>query len=298
MDYSRQELYLGREESNKLRKKTVCIIGIGALGSRVSELLARSGVNLILIDRDVIEESNLQRQNLFDLKDVGKPKAEAAERKLKQINNEIRITSHDASLDKDNINLINSDIVIDCTDNFFTRFLINDYCSKNKIKWIHGSAIESKGYLFNIIPGEACFRCIFDKLKGYGTCNTVGVLNSITNFIASMQANEAVKILLGKRYENSLVYANLENNEIKKFKVKNNKDCKTCRGDYEYLSKNMPIVSFCGSNKFQFKGNFDAEKIKKNIGDKLGWIVRKDRIVIKARDEAEAVKLFSKYVGN
>ncbi|MEK6904076.1 MAG: HesA/MoeB/ThiF family protein [Nanoarchaeota archaeon] len=299
MDYSRQELYLGKKDSNSLRGKTACIVGLGALGSRVADLLARSGVNLKMIDRDIVEESNLQRQSLFFSDDVGKSKAKIALERLRKVNNKIRIESHDINLDKDNARLLDSDIVVDCTDNFLTRFLINDYCRKNRIKWIHGSAIENKGFLFNVIPGGACFRCVFNNLRGHGTCDTIGVLNTVTSLMASMQASEAIKILLGKNYERGLVYINLEKNDFRKFRVKKNKKCRTCNGSYEYLSKDVPVVSFCGSNKFQFKGKFDVGSVEKRLNGKFNdWVIKSDRIIIRARDEDEALKLFSKYIGD
>src|SRR3989338_10822555 len=122
MDYSRQELSLGKKDSEKLRKKVAVIVGIGALGSVAANLLARAGVNLRLIDRDLVEESNLQRQTLFDLQDVGKLKAEVAKEKLKKINNEIKIDSYAVDLDKNHLVILHADLVLDCTDNFETRF--------------------------------------------------------------------------------------------------------------------------------------------------------------------------------
>lgn len=303
MDYSRQELFLGKN-SDKLRKKKVAVVGVGALGSVAASLLARAGVNLILFDRDIVEESNLQRQSLFDLNDINKLKAEVAKRKLKKINNEIKIEAYTVDIDKDNIKLLDSDLVLDCTDNFETRFLINDYCKKNKINWIYSAAIENKGYLMNITEKTACFNCIFNNLKGYGTCDTVGVLNSATNLMASLQVSEAIKILLEKDYEKNMLYINLENNSFKKIKVNKNKNCKTCKGIHENLTKKNRIIKFCGSGIYQFKAKFDFNEVKKRLKGKnepifyKNLIIFRNRVLVKAGNENKAKSDYSKYIGN
>ncbi|HLD15907.1 MAG TPA: HesA/MoeB/ThiF family protein [Candidatus Nanoarchaeia archaeon] len=304
MDYSRQELSLGKKDSEKLRKKVAVIVGIGALGSVAANLLARAGVNLWLIDRDLVEESNLQRQTLFDLADVGKLKAQVAKEKLEKVNKDIIIEAYAVDLDKDNVNLLNSDLVLDCTDNFETRFLINDYCKKNRINWIYSAAIENKGYLMNITEKTACFNCIFNNLKGYGTCDTVGVLNSATSMIASLQVSEAIKLLLGKNYEKNLLYINLDSNELKKIKANKSKNCRTCKGTYENLSKKTKVIKFCGSGIYQFKIKHDFNEIKTRLNGKSepffykNLIIFNDRVLVKASSEDKAKADYSKYIGN
>jgi molybdopterin/thiamine biosynthesis adenylyltransferase len=186
MDYSRQELVIGKKAQKKLEKSKVVIIGVGALGSLTSELLVRSGVkNLVLYDRDFVELSNLQRQHLFNLKDVGKPKVKAAKKYL-------------------------------------------------------SSAVQEKGYVFS-----GCYSCIFSGLKSIDNCETLGVLNSITSLISSLQVSEAMKILIGKKVDNDLIYINLNKNEFSKIEVKKKKDCKTCSKKYVYLAGRED--NFCGN---------------------------------------------------
>mgnify|MGYP001594733519 CR=1 FL=1 len=146
MRYIRQEKFIGKEKHDLLRKKTVSIVGLGALGSVASELLTRAGIKkLILIDRDFLELSNLQRQSLFEEKDIGKSKAVVLKEKLNEINKDVDIISYFDNLDNENIDLINSDLILDCTDNLETRFLINEYSVKNKIPFIYGSAVGDSG---------------------------------------------------------------------------------------------------------------------------------------------------------
>ena len=241
MDYSRQELVIGKKAQKKLEKSKVVIIGVGALGSLTSELLVRSGVkNLILYDRDFVELSNLQRQHLFNLKDVGKPKVKAAKKYLEAINPKVKIEEHFESLTYKNVKKLKADLILDCTDNMQTRFLLNDYCSKNKIKCIFSSAVQEKGYVFS-----GCYSCIFSGLKSIDNCETLGVLNSITSLISSLQVSEAMKILIGKKVDNDLIYINLNKNEFSKIEVKKKKDCKTCSKKYVYLAGRED--NFCGN---------------------------------------------------
>lgn len=227
MRYERQMLFLGKKNQETLEKSTAAIVGVGALGTVVAELLARSGVNLILIDRDIVDETNLQRQMLFDEKDLGKMKAEQAEKKLKQINSDLKIKSYGTELNSKNINLVKSDAIIDCLDNMKTKMILNDYAVKNKIPLIHGTAVREIGSVFNVMPGGACLRCLYNKKISAERCGTVGVLNSITTIVGSIQAMEAIKILTKKGYEKDLLRINIWKNEIMKIKVKKKKTC-TC----------------------------------------------------------------------
>ncbi|MEK6936949.1 MAG: HesA/MoeB/ThiF family protein [Nanoarchaeota archaeon] len=304
MLYIRQEKFIGKEAQKKLSEKTVSIVGLGALGSVSSELLARAGVkNLILFDRDLIELNNLQRQSLYAEEDVGKSKALVAENKLKKINSDLEINSYFDNLDSENINLIKSDLILDCTDNLETRFLINEFSVKNKFPFIHASAIGAEGFLFNIIPGKTCFNCIFKEIQGLETCETFGVLNSTTHLISSLQVNEALKILLNNDYEKDLLYVNLKNNEIAKIKVNKNPECQVCsKKIFDYLEgkKSKEIVKFCGSSNYLIKGNFNFENISKRLKQEniLNITLFKNKALIKAKDEKEAKSLFSKYIGD
>ena len=308
MDLSRQRLILGNK-SKKLENSKICIIGLGALGSLTAELLARAGVkNLILIDRDYIEESNLQRQHLFTYKDIDKPKAETAEKYLKEINPQINIKSYFDNLDLENISIISSDLVLDCTDNFQTRFIINDYCKKNRIPWIFSSAIKTMGYVYNVLPNKPCFNCIFKKLKSPETCETAGVLNTITSLISSIQTNEAIKTLTNSKPEEYLLYIDISNNLFHRIKVNKRKDCETCKNDFSYLKKEKnQITKLCGSKTYLFKNRENFKKLKSrfnNITDfKTAFkykemTVFKNKILIKAKSDNQAKAIYSKYIGN
>ncbi|MBS3171330.1 HesA/MoeB/ThiF family protein [Candidatus Woesearchaeota archaeon] len=303
MRYMRQEKLIGKKNQELLSKKTVSIIGLGALGSVSAELLARAGIKkLVLIDRDNIELHNLQRQSLYIEEDVGKSKAVVIKEKLNKINKDIEIVSYFDNLDNENINLIKSDLILDCTDNLESRFLINEFSIKNKIPFIYASAIGTEGYLFNIVQNNACFNCIFKEIQGLETCETFGVLNSTTHLISSLQVNEAIKILLNQEYEKNLLYFNLKNNELIKIRINKSKDCSVCsKKIFGYLEgkKSKEIVKFCGSSSYLIKGKFDFDKVSNRLKkENLPITLFKNKVLIKAKDEKEAKSLFSKYIGD
>jgi len=295
--YSRQILLdqIGTEGQALLQNKKVAIIGIGALGTVAAELLSRAGVgNLILIDRDVVEPSNLQRQTLFDQKDLGKNKVTAAEQRINQINSEIKVETHAIHVNAQNINLLHSaDLVLDCTDNLQTRFLINDYCKKEQKLWIYAAAIATSGYVMPIFPNGTCLQCFLSE-SNLETCDTVGVLNTITVSIASLQATLALKLLLGKEVESN---------------------CPTCAGNFTYLEKKetSKYIRFCSTGKYQVLGNkeLDLAEIQKRW-EKIGKVIQDDaslqfqnitlfkdgRALINANSTEEAEALYSKLVGN
>jgi len=266
MRYSRQEKFIGKKAQDLLTKKTVAVVGLGALGSTSANLLARSGINLILIDNDKIDLTNLQRQNIFTEDDINKNKAEIAKEYLNKVNSEIKIQVYNEKLDKNNINLIKSDLVLDCTDNLEARFLINEYCYKNKIPFVHAAAIKDSGVIFNVIPGKACFNCIYRFTGDIERCEDVGVLNTITTLISSLQVNEAMKILLDKNYETNLIRVNLENNNINKIKVNKNPECEICQG--KKLNKDFKLTLCRSGDKLMVKTDkiLDLDKIKDNFG--------------------------------
>jgi molybdopterin/thiamine biosynthesis adenylyltransferase len=207
--YSRQTLFkeIGPEGQKRLSAARVAIVGCGATGSALASLLARSGVGkLRIVDRDYVEPSNLQRQSLFDETDAREsvPKAVAAARQVGRFNSQIVVEAHVADLTPANADALLSgvDLILDGTDNFETRYLINDYSIKNSIAWIYAAAVGSYGITMNILPGEtACLACIFpDSPRGtVETCETSGILNSAVNLVASLAATEAMKFLIGAR---------------------------------------------------------------------------------------------------
>ncbi|GAN35242.1 MAG: thiazole biosynthesis adenylyltransferase ThiF [Candidatus Brocadia sp. AMX2] len=268
--YARQILFygIGSQGQKILMQKSAVLVGCGALGCTSANLLVRSGVKCLkIIDRDYIEESNLQRQSLFDEEDISKnlPKAVAAQKKLQKVNSHVRVESFIADLNPSNIETLleTADIVIDGTDNFETRFLVNDYCVKKGIPWIYGACIGGMGLTMNIVPSKTpCFRCILENIPSFGTietCDTEGIIAPIASMIASIQVAEALKILTDnfERLRKGLLQIDLWRNEMKRLYVediKEKSDCITCKQrNYEFLLKNTYSLatSLCGRNAVQ-----------------------------------------------
>ncbi len=267
--YSRQLILkeIGREGQRRLEESRVAVIGIGALGSVSSNLLARAGVgNVVLVDRDYLEIDNLQRQVLYDENDlVGNlPKAVSAKARLEKINSEIKIEAVVGDLSADTVDefLGNVDLVIDGTDNFETRFLINDFCLTHKKPWIYGGALRTEGMSYVILPGEGpCLRCLFGEAPSPAdiqTCEQVGILSPVAHVIASFQAIEAIKILAGHKeaVERNLWKMDLWSREFKSITVDHlrNMPCSGCLGEeFPYLqtSAGTRTVALCGRNAVQ-----------------------------------------------
>jgi molybdopterin/thiamine biosynthesis adenylyltransferase len=218
---------LGKSFEN-IKRKTVVIIGIGGLGCTVANLLARLGVKLILIDKDIVEETNLERQILYDKKDLLKPKVEAAADKLSEFSNIIAVNKE---LDDGNIGKIitkDIDLVIDCTDNTKTRLTINEYCRKNNINWIYSAAVRDIGAIYFIDNKNKgpCYECIQQDKEG-PKAREIGVLNSLVVMVASMTVNVAVNYLTSGKTEDKLLRINMNDNSVMKINVK--KKCRLCR---------------------------------------------------------------------
>jgi len=207
--YSRQIRYhnFALEGQRRLLASRVVLVGCGGLGTVLADTLTRAGVGHIQIcDRDYIEKNNLQRQVLFDEADIeaGLPKAEAAARKLRRINSDVTIDPHVVDVKADNIEMLaqNADLLLDGTDNFQTRFLINDLAVKTGRPWVYGAVVGAAGLCMPIIPGQTpCLRCVFDAApppRMSPTCVTVGVLSPAVKLVASFQAMEALKLLIGR----------------------------------------------------------------------------------------------------
>ncbi|MFC1648180.1 ThiF family adenylyltransferase [Nanoarchaeota archaeon] len=249
MKYSRQEVlkHIGKDGQAKLSKSSAVIVGVGAIGSVSAELLTRSGIGKItLIDHDIVDETNLQRQ-LYTEADIGKKKAETAAEKLKQINPEVKAIAKQLHLAADNVKLLKADVILDCTDCMATRFLINDYAMKNKIPWIYAAAVEDRAMLF-VTKGSPCFNCIFDNASAMDNCEAVGILNTASTMIASLQVTEALKILLGKQPIKDLVHVNIWETDIKKYAVTKNKKCDACSGKYKHLETKQDYkIQYCRS---------------------------------------------------
>lgn len=256
---------LGEDGQSRLLASRALICGCGALGTVLAETLARAGVgSLRIVDRDFIELNNLQRQVLFDEDDVasGLPKAVAAANKLRRINSSIEIEPIVADVDHTNIQALcdGVDILLDGTDNFETRFLLNDAAAKWGLPWVYGGCIGAGGQSLTILPGEtACLRCLIPEPPPPGsaeTCDTAGILGSIVNVIASVQAVEAIKILSGHRdaVRRTLLVFDLWENRLLEMRTDSlPADCPTCRGDYPWLTgqRGSHTAVLCGRNAVQ-----------------------------------------------
>lgn len=269
----RSELVLGKGTHKVLQQKTAVIIGVGGTGCVVADLLARYGIHLIIIDRDIIEETNLERQNLFDKSEVNKPKVLIAKEKLGSF---CKVTPFFKDVHENNIEELipkEIDLIIDCTDNNETRLLINDYAKKHKIPWIYSGAIERKGALCFFHPKDnACFQCIYQEKYGE-TCSEVGVLNSTVTAIASFVVDQAMTFLVHGKYQKHFTHIDIKNQNMVKIKLKNNPHCKACQGNYDYLSgKNMKkIITLCGKDTFAINlgKNIDLEELQKRLQKNL-----------------------------
>ena len=207
--YARQRLLaeIGDAGQQRLGEARAVVVGCGALGTVQASLLVRAGVGeTVLIDRDYVEASNLQRQWLFEEEDArqGTPKAVAAAERLRRANSEVRVTPVVRDLAAGNAEslLLPADVILDGTDNYETRYLINDVAVKRAVPWIYGAAVGTRGSVMAFAPGAtACLRCLFPHApsRRQPTCDTAGVLNAVTALIASFQAAEALKVLAGRR---------------------------------------------------------------------------------------------------
>ena len=285
MDYSRQEILkeIGHAGQTKLKKSSAAIIGMGAVGTACSEILCRAGIGqLNIIDRDIIEQSNLQRQLLYNSSDIGLPKVQVAKQCLSKINPEAIIEAHAIDVNYRNIQTVNADIIIDCTDNLETRFLINEYC-KDKTNWVYSAAIGTQGTVMGIIPKGPCIRCFLSETSELETCDTAGVLGSTTAVTGSIAATVAIKILLGK-YEQKMARFDVWQQTMQQINVKKNKKCRCCNGERSYINgkKNSKAVKLCGANNYQIaiKGDLSSIKKKFNKFENLGYAIRINGITI------------------
>jgi molybdopterin-synthase adenylyltransferase len=264
--YSRQVLYpgIGEPGQRQLAGSHVAVVGCGATGAAAAALLARAGVGtLTLVDRDFVEESNLQRQVLFDEADAREalPKAEAARRKIAQFNSGIEVRAHIADLVPSNIHSLLGEaaILLDATDNFETRYLLNDYAVEQQRPWIYAAAVGAYAATMNILPGEtACLACLFPKPPAgmVATCDTAGILNTAVNFAASVEVTEALKFLVGARdkMRRTLLGRDLWTNDQAEVNAGVPRaQCTVCQlRDFTHLrGQDRPQITLCGRNSVQ-----------------------------------------------
>ena len=239
---------VGEEGQRKLLSSSVAIVGCGGLGTHIADNLARAGVGrLKLVDHDYVELNNLQRQILFDEQDVADalPKAEAVARKLKIINSQVLTEPLVAKVAPDNVEefVDDVDVVLDGSDNFDTRYLVNDACVKSGIPWVYGGAVASYGMTMTIVPQETpCLRCVFPEMppqESAVTCATAGVLASIVAIVAALECSEALKLLTSHGQLNQgLIHIDIWENSFAAFSVeRRSESCPACgQGRYEFLS--------------------------------------------------------------
>jgi adenylyltransferase/sulfurtransferase len=335
--YSRQVLFdgIGKEGQIRLRESRALIVGCGALGSAQAEALARAGVGTLRIaDRDFVESSNLQRQTMFTERDASErlPKAIACASHMREINSEITVEAEIVDVNHSNIERLISDcdVVLDGTDNFSTRYLINDACVKHNVRWIYGAAVGSYGVTMTIRPHEGpCLRCIFPEpppAAGAPTCDTAGVIMPIISVVAAVQVTEALKLLTGhlENLHKSLMQFDVWRNEWRRIGADERAaDCLSCGlGRFDSLEaedKEFAAV-LCGRHAVQV---LPARPVRvdllalsqrlKSIGEVKGndyllrfrtgdyelTVFQDARSIIRGTDDlATARSLYAKYVGN
>jgi molybdopterin-synthase adenylyltransferase len=265
--YSRQMLFagIGEEGQQSLLDSSAVIVGCGAIGAAAAALLVRAGVGRIrILDRDFVELSNLHRQTLFDEEDARSalPKAVAAERKLRAMNSGVAVEGLVSDLNPHNAEELLSgfDLILDGTDNFETRFLINDLAVHSARPWIYAAAVASYGVTMTIRPGlTPCLACLLESsTNGHGleeTCDTVGVLGPIVSLIASLEVAEALKLLAGREHalHRRLISGDVWTGHFQSVRVAKNAACRACvRREFSYLQGHaQPHVTLCGRDSVQ-----------------------------------------------
>lgn len=336
-DYQRYQKHLllpqiGRAGQAKLKKSAAVVIGCGGLGCTLAVYLVRSGVGrVVLVDRDCVELDNLHRQILFVEEDVvqGRPKAVAAAEHLRRANSEVEIIPLVEDVSGDNVEEIiqRGDLVLDGTDNFETRYLINDACLKHRLPWVYAGVVATTGMVMSIVPGKTpCFRCFLPQPPTPGdvpTCESVGVWGPAVGVIASFQVSEGLKVLLGREDDllPGLATFDIWSGEWEIFSVERNPDCPACsRGDYEYLKKGLlRMTTLCGQEAVQVmprqkrqidlaalaeslqtqgKVTFNDYLVRLQVPPYEFYVFRDGRAIVKGTtEEKTARRLLAKYIG-
>lgn len=334
--YERQMLLaeVGRTGQERLMASKVAVIGCGALGLVLSNHLVRAGVGYVrIIDRDYIELNNLQRQILFDEKDMaeGLPKAMAAAAKLRLVNGQVQIDPLVADVNSLNIEEIigGMDLVLDGTDNFETRFLINDACVKHQIPWVYGGVVATYGMTMAIIPHRTpCLRCFLAEVPPPGsapTCDTVGVLAPAVDIVASLEVTEGLKLLMGREQDlhGRIIQVNAWTAEMSRFELhKGDHACPACdqqRYDFLDAREGSFLTRLCGRGAVQIQSRISVQVSLAELAGRLGSAGHVDfnaymlrfradgceitvfpdgRAMVKGTaDEAQARTLYARYIG-
>jgi len=335
--YSRQILFngIGEEGQRRLLQSRALIVGCGALGSAHAESLARAGVgHLRIVDRDFVESSNLQRQTMFTEHDAAErtPKAVAAANRLREITRDIEVEPEIADVNSSNIERLikDCDVVLDGTDNFATRYLINDACVKHDVNWIYGAAVGSYGVTMTIRPHQtACLRCVFEEAPPAAsapTCDTAGVIMPIISVVAAVQVAEALKLLTGhhEMLHRSLMQFDVWRNEWRKINPgAASPECPTCglgqfttleaaAGDFAAVLCGRDAVQISPAQSTQVDFASLAERLRATgevkfndyllrfrTGDFELTVFQDARSIIRGTSEIKTARsLYAKYIGN
>jgi len=334
--YSRQELFegIGPEGQAHIRASRVVVVGCGALGSTLAETMARAGVGgLTVVDRDYVEETNLQRQSLFTEDDAARslPKAAAAEARLRALNSEVQVRGVIADLVADNAPalLAGAQLVLDGTDNFETRFLVNDVCVRDGIPWAYGACVGSYGLALLVRPRVSpCLRCVLEEMPAPGsgpTCDTAGVVAPIVQVIAGIQAAEGLKVLAGRHdsFLPGIVSVDLWRGHFEVTDLRGREPwCPACAGGrFEYAdARSGGAAVLCGRDAVQVRpaapARLDLDALARRlatagrvtanehlvrfaVADGELVVFADGRAIVKgARDVSHARALYAKYVGS
>lgn len=332
--YSRQVLFrgVGREGQRRLQEAVVAVVGCGALGSSSAEQLARAGVGTLrLIDRDFVEWSNLQRQSLYAEEDAreGRPKAVAAAERLRKINSTIRIEEYVADLTYANVDdlLGGCHVVVDGSDNFEVRYLVNDFAVRERTPWVYGGAVGSYGLAMAVVPERTpCLRCLFPDQPPAGaaeTCDTVGVIAPIIHIVASFQVVQVMRLLVGEDPSPGLLTVDVWNDQWRRIRsVARRSDCECCaKRRFPYLEgrKGAETVRLCGRDAVQVRpsgaGPVDLQALAARlrevgrvqsspyllrfpVGSLEVTVFQDGRAIIKGTDDpVEARSVYSRFIG-
>ncbi|MBC8028485.1 MAG: ThiF family adenylyltransferase [Pyrinomonadaceae bacterium] len=335
--YSRQILFngIGKEGQRRLLESRALIVGCGALGSAHAESLARAGVgHLRIVDRDFVEASNLQRQTMFTERDAAErtPKAIAAANHIREITSDIEVEPEIADVNNSNIEQLikDCDVVLDGTDNFATRYLINDACVKHDVNWIYGAAVGSYGVTMTIRPHQSpCLRCVFEEAPPAAsapTCDTAGVIMPIISVVAAVQVAEALKLLTGHldMLHSSLMQFDVWRNEWRKINPgPPSPDCTTCAlGKFTTLEaaaadfaavlcgRDAVQISPAQSTRVDFESlaerlrasgevKFNDYLLRFRTGDFELTVFQDARSIIRGTSEIKTARtLYAKFIGN
>jgi molybdopterin/thiamine biosynthesis adenylyltransferase len=324
---------IGVEGQDRLLASRAAIVGCGAIGAAAANLLVRAGVgHLRIIDRDFVEPSNLQRQTLFEESDAVEalPKAAAAERKLRSIHSSVLVEGIVADLHPRNVQQLlgGFDLLLDGTDNFETRFLINDFAVKSAKPWIYAAAVASYGLTMTIRPGlTPCLACLLETSDaGHGleeTCDTIGVLGPVVNLIASLEVSEALKLLAGREdvLHGRLISCDVWTGRMQSIRVARNPACRACaRREFPYLDGEVqPHITMCGRDSVQIHERariLDLQALGKRLRPVVGEVHQNDfllrflvapyemtvfadgRAILKGtKDPAVARSIYARYIG-